>query len=144
MRVVLRQPETGLYLQPSGDWAPERETAREFLSAVVAYWWAVEQKLAAEVWFALRDSSKDFACAKVLPRERRPTVNGDHEDWSAILHSFLYNGIEVDLINFDFDKHAQPCALIAEAFAIEFRLDRDLQSRVAHFRRKPPALPPWR
>src|SRR5215467_1788541 len=101
MRVVLRQSDSGLYLQPSGEWSPDRETAREFLSAVVAYWWSVEQDLMADVWMVLKDPTDDFACMRAQSGRTRPLINCRHEDWSHSLHSFLYNSIEVDLMNFD-------------------------------------------
>ena len=72
----------------------------------------------------------------------RPLINCQREDWIKALHSCLYKGIEVDLLNFDCAKHGEDCDLIAEAFAMEFRLNRDLQSRAAHFRRKARPFPP--
>ncbi len=44
LRVLLRN-ESGLYLQPSGEWTDNRETARTFRDSRVAYFWGLEQKL---------------------------------------------------------------------------------------------------
>ncbi len=61
MRVLLRQQETGFYLQPSGEWSKSRETAREFANSVVAFWWAKEQQLlGTEVLLAFANPQNDF------------------------------------------------------------------------------------
>ena len=135
MRVVLRQPKTGMYLQNSGEWVPERASARVFESAVVAYWWAAERSLAAEVWLSLNDPSKDFACMHLQPRLRHPVIDCQHDDWNMALRSFLHNEIEVDLIHFDYRKHRESCELIVQSFAMELMLDPDPQSKAAHCRR---------
>jgi len=44
MRVLL-QNEAGLYLQPSGRWGNNRQTAREFETFSLAYLWAKEHQL---------------------------------------------------------------------------------------------------
>jgi hypothetical protein len=55
-RILLRQPLGPQYLQPDGDWSGNRETARSFVASIVAYWWAVEQRLLkAEVVLAFKD-----------------------------------------------------------------------------------------
>jgi len=66
----------------------------------------------------------------------RPIVNCADEEWTKAVHSHLYQGLEVDLINFDFELHGQSCELMAEAFAFEFFLGRIPQERAAHFRKK--------
>ena len=140
MRVILRQPKTGLYLQSSGQWFSERVTAMEFESVVIAYWWALERSLRAEVWLASEHSGKDSACMRVQPLVKRPIIDCRHEDWTKALHSFLYNDIEVDLTNFNFRKHGVSCELIAQAFTLEFSLSRHPQAREAHFRKKAQCL----
>ena len=45
MQVLIRRHEGGLYLQPSGNWVKNRETARQFESSGFACLWAFEQKL---------------------------------------------------------------------------------------------------
>ena len=133
MRVVLRQAVTGHYLQPSGEWTPARESARCFISAVAAYFWAIEEKLlGTEVWLALTDPHKDFACMRVSGR--CPIIDCNHPDWNSSLHSLLFNGVEVDLVNFDFAEHGNSCELLAQASAMEFALDRDPAKKAARFR----------
>ena len=137
MRVVLRQEGTGLYLQPDGTWSLCREQAREFISASVAYWWAMEQRLLrAEVWLAYANPKDDFACMKIEPGSKRPVIDCAHTDWKEALHSHLYNGIEADLINFQYTLHGEACELLAQAFAMEFQLDRDPSTNAAHFRKR--------
>ncbi len=66
MKVLLRNSRTGLFFQSSGDWDSERSTAREFLSASVAYWWAVDKHLVdTEVVVAFDEPSKDFVVMHV-------------------------------------------------------------------------------
>src|SRR5689334_12901907 len=126
MRVVLRQEETGLFLQPDGTWGRCRERAREFLSASVAYWWAMEQQLLrAEVWLAHANPNDDIACMRIKPGAKRPVIDCAHPDWKEALHSHLYHGLEADLINFEYTLHGQSCELLSQAFTMEFHLDRD-------------------
>jgi hypothetical protein len=44
MKVLILKGE--LYLQPTGEWSANRETAREFESSSAAYQWAREQLIA--------------------------------------------------------------------------------------------------
>ncbi len=63
MRILLRQAETGLYLQPSGEWTSNRETARTFATSVLAYYWAKEQHLIkACVLLAFNNPAFDIEC----------------------------------------------------------------------------------
>ena len=126
-----------MFLQPDGSWNSGRETARQFLSPAVAYWWATDQRLLdAEVWLALNNPSQDFACMKIQPGSNRALINCAHEDWKELLHSHLYKGMEADLMNFEYGLHGAACELIAQAFAMEFQLDRDPTANAAHFRKK--------
>ena len=137
MRVVLRQQETGHYLQPSGEWAQNRDSARQFLSAVGAYRWAMEQQMVGtEVWLALSDARKDFACLKVQGRLNRPVINCGHLSWEDELRALLFGGIAVDLVNFDYDSHGESCELLARGSSMEFNLARDPKCRTAHFRKR--------
>src|SRR5262245_52475841 len=45
MRIVLRKPDEASYLQRSGKWPRNRETARSFESTRIAYFWHREQNL---------------------------------------------------------------------------------------------------
>ena len=141
MRILLRQQDSGFYLQPSGQWSNDRKTAREFVDATAAYWWAVEQSLpAAEVLLAFTDTSEDFVSMSVKKGRadsRRSVVDCRHPDWHRELHSQLYAGAEVDLMHFDYHLHGQSCELIAQAFDSEFQLDRVPSVKAAHFRKKP-------
>jgi hypothetical protein len=137
MRVVLRQKETGLYLQPNGVWSPKRNSARQFENAVAAYWWAFEQGLqGTEVWLALDDTKKDFVCLTVQSGSIHPAINCKHSGWHQTLYAHLFNGVEIDLKNFDYSRHGELCEVLARAFMMEFRLGRDPQARTAHFRKK--------
>ena len=143
MSVVLRQQETGHYFQCSGKWNPNRETAKEFLSALVAYWWAVDKRLlGTEVWLALADPRKDLVCMKVQSASNRAVINCEHLGWREELHSLLFNGIEVGLINFDYALHGESCQLLAEAFVAEFSLDRVPETRLLISAKSPGWHPP--
>jgi hypothetical protein len=66
MRILLRKHGKELYLQPSGDFTQDREAARTFESGLVAYAWALEQKLlGVEVLLAFPDQSDDIVTLKV-------------------------------------------------------------------------------
>ncbi len=61
MRILLRQQKSEKYLQPTGEWSEERETAREFLSSVLAFLWARERKFrGVEVLMAFENPRWDF------------------------------------------------------------------------------------
>ncbi len=63
-RILLRQGQE--FLQPSGDWKKAKATAREFGSALLAYWWAKEQQLlGVEVVMAFADGRPDFVPMRV-------------------------------------------------------------------------------
>jgi hypothetical protein len=137
MRVVLKAGETGLYLQPNGAWSQNRESAREFVSSVEAYWWAIERGLqGTEVWLAVTDPKKDFPCITIQSDSNRPAINCNYSDWREALHSHLFNGIEVDLLDFDYARHGESCELLAQAFVLDFSLGRDPKGGTAHFRKK--------
>ena len=60
-RVLLRRARDSLYLQPSGDWTQNRETAREFASGFEAYLWAKEHNLVSiEVIIAFKNPQRDI------------------------------------------------------------------------------------
>ena len=66
MRILLRQQRSGLYLQASGAWGRERETARSFASSIEAYSWAIEQSLLnTEVLLAFSDEHYDMVSMRV-------------------------------------------------------------------------------
>ena len=63
-RILLRQGTD--YLQPSGEWGRARETAKEFATSLLAYWWAKEQQLlGVEVVMAFADGQSDFVPMRV-------------------------------------------------------------------------------
>jgi hypothetical protein len=147
MRILLRQPETGLFLQPTGEWTANRETAREFGGAVNAYLWASERGLfGTEVWLALIDPLKDFVCIRVQGGKHRPVINCQHPQWNHALHSYLFDGVEVDLHDFDFGLHGEYCKTLSQSFMMDFTIDLNRDSSVAHFRKQPvlhsPMKPP--
>ncbi len=77
MRILLRQNATGLYLQPSGQWTENRETARDFQSAVGACYWALAQRLEGiHVLYAFANPALDVAAMAVpntgSPPAKRP------------------------------------------------------------------------
>jgi hypothetical protein len=136
MRVVLRQQDTGLYLQPSDAWDSNRDTAREFASAAVAYSWALESRLKhSEVVLAFAEPPSDFVCIRVDAVANRPKINCQDAEWSFVLYSTLQNGIEVDLINFDNALHGDSCKSLARAFDLSFSMNGDSQAKIAHFRK---------
>src|SRR5690242_2202714 len=109
MRVVLRQPETGFYFQPSGVWNLNRASARQFSSSISAYWWALDRGLqGAEVWLLLQNPDDDFSCITVESGWPRPVINCGHLEWSRELHWHLFNGLEADLLNFNPVTHQAP------------------------------------
>ncbi len=66
MCILLRQQETGKYLQPSGEWSTERETARRFDSGLVAYFWALEAGfVGVDVLLAFTDPAFDIATLRL-------------------------------------------------------------------------------
>ncbi len=66
LRVLLRQERTGLYLQPSGDWSPRRDTARTFKGSLKAYLWAKDRQfLGTEVLLASANPRNDFVAMRV-------------------------------------------------------------------------------
>ncbi len=61
IRVLLRN-EAGLYLQPSGEWGENRETARRFKNSSFAYFWAKEQELIrSSIIIAFPDRNRDMS-----------------------------------------------------------------------------------
>ncbi|HTL56833.1 MAG TPA: hypothetical protein VL361_14225 [Candidatus Limnocylindrales bacterium] len=73
---------------------------------------------------------------RIRSGSKRPVVDCAHPDWKEAVHSHLYNGIEVDLINFEYSLHGESCELLAQSSTMEFKLDRDPDARAAHFRKK--------
>ncbi len=56
VRILVRQQNTGLYLQESGEWSGSRETAWNFESPRLAYRWAKErERLRLEVLLVIFD-----------------------------------------------------------------------------------------
>ena len=66
----------------------------------------------------------------------RAVVDCHDPDWQKELHSRLYSGADVDLVNFEYELHGESCELIAQAFGTEFQLHRVALTKAAHFRRK--------
>lgn len=61
MRILIRRQKGHQYLQPSGEWSENRETARDFYNSTVAYWCAKAQHLrGVEVLMAFEDPQWDF------------------------------------------------------------------------------------
>ena len=138
MHILLRQPGTGRFLQPTGEWTRNKKTARQFGSAVNAYLWASERGLiGTEVWLALLDPLKDFVCIRVQAGEHRPVINCQHTEWSHALYSYLFDGVEVDLQDFDYSLHGERCKELSESFMMEFTIDLNRDTSVAHFRKQP-------
>ncbi len=136
MRVLLRHQETGLYLQRAGGWDSNRETALEFVNAVVAYSWALEAKLErSEVVLTFTEPHTDLVCVRVQTVSNRPVINCHDAGWNLMLYSTLDNGLEIDLVDFDKRVHGQSCELLARAFALNFSLNGDSQAKTAYFRR---------
>src|SRR5262249_16346186 len=139
---------TGLYLQPAGDWTANRETAKEFLTAAIAYWWAIEQKLlGTEVLLTLANPQKDFVAMKVRKgADLRTVIDCQEKVWRHLVHANLFEGFEVDLINFDYELCGEYCESMAQEFRMWFRIDPDPGLKSARFRRKhgswsPPPIP---
>ncbi len=66
MRILLRQ-KSQRYLQPSGEWAEDRKTARDFTNSAAAYFWALEQQLfGAEVLMAFEDPRWDIVLLRAF------------------------------------------------------------------------------
>src|SRR5262249_24450830 len=60
MRIVLRKQAEALYLQPSGEFNGDRESAWDFETSSVAWSWAKERKLPGlEVVLAFEDAQYD-------------------------------------------------------------------------------------
>lgn len=139
MRILLRQQESLLYLQPSGVWKSNRASARDFLSTMAAYWWAFEQHLfGTEVLLALKHAQRDIVVLKLRQPGNRTTIDCRAREWSHVLHASLFKGTEVDLVNFNSRSHGHSAALIAQAFEPEFEMASETGSDRAHFRRKSP------
>lgn len=65
-RILIRKREGDLYLQPSGEWSEERQTARAFIGSVAAYYWAKEQELlGVEVLMAFADERYDIVTFRI-------------------------------------------------------------------------------
>jgi len=66
LRILLRQQRTGLYLQASGGWGGDRDSARGFEDSIMACAWAKEQKvIGANVLMALAEEQYDVVLARV-------------------------------------------------------------------------------
>ncbi len=64
VRILL--PRGQEYLQPSGEWGQARATAREFVTPLLAYWWAKEQQLlGVEVVMADTNGQSEFVPLRV-------------------------------------------------------------------------------
>ncbi len=65
VRVLVRQQQTGLYLQESGEWSDGRETAWEFGNPALAQRWVKQQKrLRLEVVLAFFDPRYDYVAMR--------------------------------------------------------------------------------
>lgn len=61
MKVLIRKRDREIYLQPSGEWSPSRETAKQFENSSFALWWAREQQLLGiDILLAFEDPRWDF------------------------------------------------------------------------------------
>jgi hypothetical protein len=66
LRILLRQPDTGMYIQSSGEWGAERNSARDFDSSLLAYEWAKENGfLGSAVLMAVGPEQFDTVLARV-------------------------------------------------------------------------------
>ena len=67
IRILLRNPANGLYLQPGGAWGFRRETAYGFPSVLGAYSWARDQVpiKGVEIFFAFDDGKDDFVYTRL-------------------------------------------------------------------------------
>ncbi len=60
MRILIRKGDQPLYLQGSGEWSINRETARDFQTSMVAWRWAREHQLfGTEILLAFEDPLYD-------------------------------------------------------------------------------------
>jgi hypothetical protein len=70
MRVLIRRQNTEYYLQPDGGWGLNRKHARSFISSIVAYYWAKEQRLLnAEIVLSFRDPQFDMRVLRLGPAD---------------------------------------------------------------------------
>ncbi len=67
---------------------------------------------------------------------RRAVVDCSQPEWARAAHTNLFDGVELDLVNFDYEQHGRSCELMAQAFSMDFTLDRDPTSNTAHFRNR--------
>ena len=66
LRILLRQQRTGLYLQASGEWGGNRDSAKGFEDSIMACAWAKEQNvIGANVLMALGEEQYDLVLARV-------------------------------------------------------------------------------
>ena len=66
LRILLRRPDTGMYLQSSGEWGAERNSARDFDSSLLAYDWAKQNGLlGSAVLMAVGPEQNDTVLARV-------------------------------------------------------------------------------
>ncbi len=66
MRILIRRQKGQDYLQPSGDWGQNKQTARAFASSVAAYDWAKErQLLGIDIFLSFSDPQYDFVTMRV-------------------------------------------------------------------------------
>lgn len=64
MRVVMRNPRTGLYFRNTHEWVDKPDTARDFFRTATAIFFAYEQSLLGmEVVLTFQDTSKNFVVA---------------------------------------------------------------------------------
>jgi len=62
----------------------------------------------------------------------------DCEDlnWRAVLNGILLAGMEADLINFDYHRHATFCEMIAEMYGMNFEPESDPKLNTAYLRQR--------
>ncbi len=66
LRILLRQQKTGYYLQSSGEWNSQRESAKNFDDSILAYDWAKENGfLGTAVLMATAQEQYDTVLARV-------------------------------------------------------------------------------
>jgi hypothetical protein len=66
----------------------------------------------------------------------RPVLNCVDPDWGSRLLAYVSSQTEVDLINFDYNKHGGLCEDVARRHGMEIMLDRDPSVKTLHFRKR--------
>ena len=67
--------------------------------------------------------------------QTRRTLSCLHPNWEDDVLYLLSTDHEIDLIDFDYDKHGTTCESLARQYPVELRMDRNPSVRVIYFRR---------